>query len=680
MERFGERNRDDGNNKDSVEDGFSNKFVITSPTSSDSGYSTCSSASRRSSIVSMGEEGMMEWFGSRLNLDEETLSPEPQGNHFSYLMEKEKEYLKCLESMLKDYQAMCKKTPSLIRQHFDLIFSQVGIIYQFHQVLQEDLQETRGEPRMLARVFRNEQFQCYGRLMVMTPVVQKDLTQHAGHIKEHFPDLRRNILKPALRINFYAMILDSIKKEASEEGKAELQAAIDYLNQVKRKANTEMTLNTVVQTPVDLRLGGDMLHIGELSYTGGGTLQKRKYQLILFEKLLVITSKKVSLFKYKIHYRVEQLESVNSVGDKELHLGVLSEGQKQLVTLKFSTKHQKIRDEWVTELQKITKHNTRLSRGRNSITLRIPRKQYQMLPLDLGRVFPLVRAVVSGQQDGVASTDEMSLSDLISHEDRYIKQLSGTFNPDYTRPPDELISLLVKLHEIHKKRFLPKLLRFQKVSDFVEYLAENLDELSVYEDYLVVRSQLTVVLDNVPQAGEYILPIQHMYGVYFGLMKELSKSDKCRSAAQRVIERLQKHMESAQLRVQEVAISNCRVDFQRSGKLILYTPLEVKSSKKDIRAGDYIGLLFENVIILTRPKQPYYEYVMEIWLDQANLGRPASHDCTFRLEVRQGRKKEPITYEMCTTSPELKKMWQSHLHEQLMAQVVKIRQSWVRHV
>lgn len=678
IERARESSRDGGGNSNGLGDGYYNKSVLTSRTSSDSGYSTCSSVSRRSSIVSVGEEGMIEWFGSRLNLEEEPLPTEPARGHFFFLLEKEEEYLQCLESMLKDYKAMCSKTPSLIRQHFDLIFREISIIYHFHQVLQEDLQETHGDPQQLARVFRNEQFQCYGRLMVMTPAAQKDLVQHASHIKEHFPDLRRNILKPALRINFYAMILDSIKKEASPDTKVELHDAIDFLNQVKRKANTEMTLSTVVHSPVDLRLGGDMLHIGELTYTGGGTLQKRKYQLILFEHLLVITSKKIELFKYKIHYRVEQLESVRSVGDNELLLHVLSEGQKQLLTHKFWTKHPKIRDEWISELEKITKHNTRLCRGRNSITQRIPRQQYQMLPLDLGCVFPLVKAVVNTQPERTESTAEMSLSYIKDCEDRYIRQLSATLNPELSRPPGELSNLLGNLYKVHTKLFLPALKRFKTVSDFLDFLVENLDELSVYEDYLVVRSQLTVELDNTPQAGEYILPVQHMYGVYFGLMKELSKTDKCRSAAQRIIERLQKHVESAQLRVQDEAISNGRVDFQRSGKLILYTRLEVKSNKKDIRAGDYTGLLFENVLILTRRKRPYYEHVMDIWLDQANLGRPTSHDCTFRLEVRQGRKKEPITYEMCTTSPENKKMWQNHLHEQLMAQVNKIRLSWMR--
>lgn len=619
---------------------------------------------------------MIEWFGSQLSV--EPLTTGPPKDHFSFLMENEREYLQCLRSVLNDYDVMCSKTPTHIRQHFDLIFKQVDVIYNFQLALQGDLQKTQGDPQLVAQVFKSEQFQYYGCFMVMMPDVQKDLMQYANHIKEHFPDLKRNILKPSLRLNFYAQILDTFRKEASEEVKVELEAAISYLNQVKRKANTKMTLRTVVHSPVDLRLGGDMLHIGEFTCTSGSPLQKRKYQLILFENLLVITSKKIAHFKYKTHYRVEQLESVTGVGKNELHLNILSEGQKQSATLKFTTKHERTRDEWISVLEKITNRNTMLGRGRRAVTRRIPRQHYQMLPLDLRRVFPLLRKVADPDLKKTISPGEWTLKKIKNLEEIYLKQIDDIFNPHVPQPPGELHELLNKIYNFHKKAFLHALQSFKTVKDFLHWLVENMDKLSVYVDYLVVRSQLTVEIDDVPQANEYILPVQHLYGVYFGIMKELCTVDPCRWAAQRVIETLQKHVEEAQLRVQEGAILNGRVDFQRSGKLIMYSLLEVKTKKKEIRPGDYHGLLFENVIILTRPKQPYYEYVMDIWLDQANLGPPASHENTFQLEVRQGRRKMPITYEMCAASPEIKRLWQMHLQEQLWTQMDKIRQSWLR--
>lgn len=654
--------------------------------SSDSGYSTCSSSSlvsRSSSVISDGEDDMMAWFGSRMNLaEEETLLDKAPTDHFSYLMVNEKEYLDCLRSMLKDYQNMNAKTPSLIRQHFDLIFKQVKIIYTFQEELQHDLRETSGQPDQLARVFTNERFECYGRYMVMMPAVQRDLLQFASHFKEHFPDLKRNILKPSLRINFYAMILDSFKKEASEEAKSDLQSAIDYLNQVKRKANTEMTLKTVVHSPVDLRLGGDMLHIGELNCTGGGILQKKKYQLILFENLLVITSMKTPYFKYKTHYRVEQLESAIPSGDNELYLNVLSDGQTQLVQFRFRAKTKKMRDDWINELKKITKRNIQLNQGKSSINLSpIPMQQFRTLPLDLLRVFPLIKDVLL---DDVADEgrekllDGYSLPNMTYYEEKYVNKLSALLNPEIQGPPEPLCDLLAKLYSLHIKHFLPALQRSQKVSDFLDYLTENLDELSVYTDYLVIRSQLTMKLDDAPQAGPYICPVQHIYGIYFGFVKELSCSEKCKKSAQRVIKKLQEDIRLAQLRILKDAIVGGRVDFHRSGKLLLYSRLEVKTRKKEVRDGEYIVLLFEKVIILTKLRQPYYEYVMDIWLDQVNLGPPASHDRTFMLEVRQGGKKEPITYEMVASSIDVKRKWHEYLHQQMLVQVKKIRESCVR--
>ena len=652
--------------------------------SSDSGYispSNVNAPHRSNSIISDDEGDITIWYGSHRNLKEEkSLAAKSPTDHFSYLMEKENEYMKCLCSLLRDYQDMKTiKTPLLIRQHFDRIFKQVEEIYTFQLEFQDELRETHGRPEQVARAFTNEQFQCYGRYMVMTPAVLRDLDQFASHFKENFPHLKVNILKPSLRINFYAMILESIKKEALVEAKGELQEAINYLNQVKRKANTEMTLNTVIHSPVDLRLGGgDTLHMGELYYTGGGTLQKKKYQVILFENLLVITSIKAPFFKYKTHYRVEQLESVVASGENELFLNVLSEGQTQLVTLKFRIKTQKIRDEWISELQKITSRNTNLTQGRGSVNLlQIPRQQFRTLPLDLSRVFPLLKDTVTDDMAGEERTQSpyaYSLPDMITYEELYLKKLSSLLNPETQRPPEALSDLLEKLHRLHSKQFLPILHRSKKVGEFLDYLVENLDELSIYIDYLVTRSQLTVKLDQDPQAGPYICPVQHVYGIYFGLMKELCNFEKCKKHAQRVIRRLQEDIRIAQLRVLKEAIVHGRVDFQRSGSLLLSSQLEVKTRKKEIRAGEYIVLLFENVIILTRPKQPCYEYVMDIWLDQVNLGPPASSDCTFKVEVRQGGRKEPITYEMCASTVEVKQEWHKCLQQQMLVQVEKIRE------
>lgn len=601
--------------------------------------------------------------------------------HVRYLLDNDKEYLASLDQLLNDYREMYKKTPPHIRQHFDLVFKQVGLINAFQLLLHDAIKEASRNLTLLAEVFQNVQFEVYRRYMIMTPAVQKELYRYSSHFDEHFPNLKRNILKPSMRLNFYAMTLHGLKKHGTESEKTKLQLSIDFLNQLKRQANTEITLAAVVNSPVDLRLGGDMLFIGELSCLSGGTLQKKKYSMILFENMLVIVTPKMSYFKYKIHYRSEHLYDVEPFGPNDFLLSVLSEGQLQIVPLKFKAKSTALRDQWVVELQKTISKN-KPSPCENSHSEIISGNTFGLLmPLSLFSVYPQLRITL---EDNRASEDtksiEESCQNLIQMEKLFIRQLSMLLYPEVLPPPESLHTLLGKFLSVYSTNILPALQQALETSthELLSCLMRKLDNMEIYSDYLLIRSQLTLRLDRDIHAKLYISPVQHLE-CYILWLREVALDDKYRDIAQRIERRLYDYVMNAQIRLLTETIRNGRVDFRRSGNLIRKDAVDVRTRKKGVPFGTYQALLFQKVIILTKPKPPFYDYMWDIWLDQVNLGPPCSDAAGFKLEVRQGGGRDPVTYEFHTASERVKQEWIRCLQQELVLQAEKIRRRSASH-
>ncbi|KAK4298840.1 hypothetical protein Pmani_028858 [Petrolisthes manimaculis] len=601
----------------------------------------------------------------------------PPVDNFTYLLANDQEYLKCLRQLLNDHHAMTQHTPSHIRQHFDQVFSLLEQITHFQEEVHERLKETGGDVILLALALRDNQFQYYDRYIVMTSTVQKEFERYSTYFQEHFPDLLRNILKPTFRLNFYAMILESFKKECGVEERSEVEATVAYLNRLKRVANTEMTLKAVADSPVDLRLGGDLLHQGELVCLAGGSLQRKKYCVILFENLLVITSSKMSFYKYKVHYRVEQLEKVEVTGSTDLVLHVLTEGQAQHTTIKFRARTQLLRSQWVEYLEKIANENQCVGQGgrRARMVPGLQRECSRPIPLHIFSLYPSLNHSFTHQQTHHTIIDQCHLEEhwvqLISREKSNLRNLSVFLNPETLVPPTHINKLLEKLYEIHSKGILPILENTRSVGEMLEWFIMNLDLFSIYKEYLVARSE--VLLDqDYATPRLYISPVQH-FTFYVAWLQQLVSHPEHSSAAKKVIFRFYDYVRQAQLQLLKQAIVSGRVDFHRSGDFIRYDKMEVRTRKKELRGGSYFALLFENVIILTKPKPPFYEYTWDIWLDQANLGPPVQSESTFKLEVRQGGGREPVTYDFSATSSTVKQEWLTCIHNQMLEQADKIR-------
>ncbi|KAK7074402.1 hypothetical protein SK128_017634 [Halocaridina rubra] len=602
---------------------------------------------------------------------------ESNADHIAFFLHNDNEYLSCLAKMLEDFERMKYKTPSHIRQHFDVAYKQLNLIYHFQTVFHAAAEEAGTNLSLLADVFKDDQFQCYSNYMIITPMIQKSVHRYSEHMQENYPSLKKDYLQPSLRLNFYIKILESLKKGTGEFEKIKLDDAISYLTSLQCLANTEMTITSVVNSPVDMRLCGKMKMSGELYCYGGGPLQKRKYHAIMFENLLMITSLKLPFLKYKIHYRLEQLDFVKAVDndENEFQLKVHTEGKGNTAQFRFKAQLSSQRDKWVEDLQSVISLTMPQNSGDIPKSIMNSRLKSQMLPLSLYIALPQLLTVMTQKKSNLPSSQPSELyNEVICREKTYIRQLASYLNPEVLNPSDSLTSIFEKLYHLHNKKFLPSLLQSSEknLQDTLSTLLDHMSLFQLYAEYFVVRCQVHSELERTKEASLYISPLQHFI-FYMNWLKQVSLDQKFKDMVLEALHRLEELVLSAQVRLLSESIVQRKIDFYRSGNLLRADSLEVKTRQKGIHEGYYHVLLFEKILILTKPKPPFYEYVWDIWLNEVNLGPPSNSERGFKLEVRKGRGKEAVTFEFRAFTAETQQVWVRIIQHELMQQAEDIR-------
>ncbi|XP_037792296.1 uncharacterized protein LOC119587691 [Penaeus monodon] len=553
---------------------------------------------------------------------------------FAFLVRSNDEYSHLLKGLLDVQNKMKELTPQHIRQHFDVAFKQVELLQQFQQELNE---------------------------------------------AEHFPNFKKNLMTPSLRVNFYALVLKSLKSRGSRSERESLQRAIDYLNLVNRKANTEMTVASVMECPVDLRLSGDLLLVDEFHYVAG-PLTKKKYTLVLFEHILLFTLSSITCFRLMTYCRPGQIESIESGPENELHLYVKPTFKQQFIRHIFRPRNASARSLWEEKLQTLVPSYRASSRKGVSVAPRTA----DLLPLSLTSEYPQLQAALvmvpkTTQSDPLGRSEifnEESLQNLVVREENYIRQLSQ-ITQENRELPRFVLSILTQILSLHNRNILPKLRKAcqQGLPKVLLCFEDVMDDLGIYSEYLAATVQVNHLPDSAEQPDPVTAPIHH-FVFYLSWLSEQGRQTEA------IVAGLHAVVANARARILTEAIVNSRVDFFRSGKVLRCDTLRVATPHKGIRSGIYRALLFKKLIILTRVRAPFYEYVCDIRLDEVNLGPlKGSYPTDFRLEVRRGGGRGPQAFEFRARTQEARDAWLAHLRREFHGQAEAIkRQSSFSHL
>ena len=579
------------------------------------------------------------------------------------------EFSEILTSLITTKMEMEIKTPEGISQHFDLAFKHVESMYHFQQRTINNIKKAKGNLEEIGIIFCDDNFVLFKQFLIMTPGIQKDIRTFEDHFRENFPYFKSNIVRPSLRLSFYANFIQSLIKLAkSRRENEQLEKALFYIEALKQDANLEMTLSSIKNSPIDLRLGGKIIHLGELFYISG-PLNKKKVLLIVFENVLVITTNKMAHFNYQAHYRVDQLCHIGIDPDGNLILAI-SDAKKQISIHKFRNSLPDVIHQWEVVLQQwlddnqasyeITQSNSDNHGNKNT---------NRMLPLDLWQVFPMLKDA----WNEIQNPSETNLStynifeELLQEEEKYVKRLEKLLDPETIPPPEDLVALIRKLITFHRDYFLPEIKEAYEINhrNVVSRLQNALHGLSIYQTYLETRCWMTICLRDGAHAFMYISPV-HQLAFYLRWLKKLELyHSKYETQSRNALDCLKRYITDARVRILHDAIGNCRLDFYRTGDMKKRDKFEMKSKSRGFKNGDYIVILFEKVILLTRPSPPRYHLVRDIWMDQINFGPPSDNLISFKIELRMGKEKSPVTFEFKSDREQTRNEWVKLINTEL---------------
>ncbi|XP_042565618.1 pleckstrin homology domain-containing family G member 3 isoform X1 [Clupea harengus] len=271
------------------------------------------------------------------------MAPNPQLTYLDRvvmeIIETEQMYVRDLCNIVEDYLAHIIDTGTMGPEQVSALFGNIEDIYEFNGELLQSLYMCNGDPVAIARCFvdRSEYFDIYTQYCTNYPNSVAALTEcmRSKNLAKFFRDRQASLnlslplgsylLKPVQRILKYHLLLQEIAKhfDPEEEGYEVVEEAIDtmtgvawYINDMKRKHEHAVRLQEIQSLLINWK-GPDLTTYGELVLEGTFHVHRAKNErtLFLFDKILLITKKRVEHFIYKTHISCSTLMLIGSAKD-----------------------------------------------------------------------------------------------------------------------------------------------------------------------------------------------------------------------------------------------------------------------------------------------------------------------------------------------------------------------------
>ena len=602
-----------------------------------------------------------------------------------YLRKDMDQYTVVLQELLETYSIMSAKTPDGIRQHFDRAFEEIKSMIKLQEILNKTIANCNYDIMIVVEAFVDNDFTVYKKYTVLANTLQKELKNHSIYFQENFCDLASKIMIPSRRLNVFVQLLKSYLNVFCGDVQLKLQDAVNYLENLKDQANTEMTISIIQNCPIELRLAGLIKQAGVIHYEGN-FYKKQPYHVIVFSDILLITENKYDFFIYKHHMRSGQLIEVSKSEPQSFTLKVTKSYKNDEQCHKMKLPTSKERDRWVRFLLSWMENNRSSYANSSSnpeLLQYLPSKLERFWPLSLWQIAPRLKEAVNyvkniGQScDGTMTSiqKEQIIQCLLSEEKKYIEKLNILLDPEAMPPPPILGSILRKLRRFHNGTFLPKLLQAAEGDNCVrvfECFIGNLPNLpTLYREFIETRAGLTLTMIDGDSVRLYITPINQL-AFYIEWLNCVSSQPKYHSSVRGEMTILLNCVEDARVSLLHYAIPKCQLDFYKAGDIIYKGFLECKSKTISLKIGfQYYIILFEKMLVVTRLNLPYYDFIQEIWLDQVTLG--PQMDCKLSFKIQEMVYKREIIYEFKAETKVERNQWFSSISQLLNKQAELIR-------
>ncbi|KAK4316259.1 hypothetical protein Pmani_012567 [Petrolisthes manimaculis] len=341
-----------------------------------------------------------------------------RGHVLRELLDTERVYVSELCSILKGYkdEMLNPEMQPLIPVHLygksDLLFGNMEEIFRFHnEMFLRDLENCIDTPELIGLCFvqRKDTFHRLYSLYCQNKPQSEELRRQVGDTNPFFKECQRRLhhklplgaylLKPVQRVTKYQLLLkDLLKCVEGNEGRRELQEAVDTMLAVLKCLNDSMHQVAIVGFPGNLADLGKLLMQGPFSVWNDSKKGLRELRLkpaqrhiFLYEKVLLFTKRAGkdtdrATYHYKNALKMSQVGLTESVrGNKGdiRKFEVWLQGRQEVHTILAPSAE--VKETWVKEIKRvlldqfeylkgenIKQYSSRMQKGASLNGIRIP--------------------------------------------------------------------------------------------------------------------------------------------------------------------------------------------------------------------------------------------------------------------------------------------------------------------
>lgn len=591
-------------------------------------------------------------------------SMSPEEAEIKHLIQSETSFVDSLKNLV-DFRLALYDMPNVVKKkHSDQMFMYVEELYLFHKKLLDLLRSCENNIENICSIFRknSDNFRYHVYYISNIPHVDKIYNNYYDIFKQTNSSLGEDLRKPRMRLNYYILTFDNLKKRYSEEFPVICQI-IDVLRTYLKEADTRLITDSVNLCPFNLMNHGHVSMSGELSLKKGEGLNRRRYQVLLLSDLLVLAKGTLTSSEYVTSFHLRDIELVHELRGVLIYLNVKL--NKKSMFLIFKTKTIKLQQKWIEKLRtniNIVKQENFEIMSPNNLSYSFAKSQIisdfnyssilnSIMPsLTIEMAFP---KCLNLKLEEFENDPSLYVKNIQDSERLLIKTMDNIL--DQNKHSGELAQDIKNMYEFHL-RYLYPALTYDKESFEKHVLKSILNKRETFvETYRHVL--FTAAVLKYENGHQSLLPIFEIgvvnffkYMVYFINNEIFTELEKSNCEAKQIKEVFEEILQSVNLNLKRNYIS----EFPLEEAIIMEGNLAVCEFPDQVEQIKYVILTQENTYLLSVEKSKFKVEII-IKNKKIKLGHPPAIR-SFQIKfINQNKQKK--RYNFTAESIEAKSSW-----------------------
>ncbi|KAL7645664.1 UNVERIFIED_CONTAM: hypothetical protein RMT77_004050 [Armadillidium vulgare] len=403
----------------------------------------------------------------------------PLEAEIQYLIQSETAFMESLKRLVEYKRTLLKNSNVIKIKHTHKMMKYTEELLSIHKDLLKKIKASNMNIIKLTNTFKefSEKFRYHVHYISNIPAADRIYNIYNDVFKQTNPNLGEDLRKPRMRLNHYILTFESLMKASDENERESIQKIINMFKEYLKEADTRLVTDSVRFCPFSLTDYGHLTMNGELSLKKGNGLQRRRYQVLLLERMLVLARGTSTSSEYVKGFLLKDITLVHELRGVLIHLEVkITQHNSGLLIFKAASV--KLQQKWIenlknriTIIQKEAEEKQLRALEENLRNLEVKKKEKLPQEKRKREMPPLTAEMAFEPQFFNTKSEDINRENFVNPEDLQksegllIKSMENILSHNAI-DNDNIITDVKQLYEFHLRYFHPALTYEKSEFDF----------------------------------------------------------------------------------------------------------------------------------------------------------------------------------------------------------------------